>query len=278
MTVEEALLYGTQALQLAGVPDASLDAEYCMAEVLDAPRLLVLMNKQRQLTDNRATIFFEFIERRATREPLQYVLGKQDFMGYTFDVSKDVLIPRGDTETLCEQALLHIQKDAKVLDLCTGSGAIAISMSLLSRDSQVTACDISEAALAVAKQNAKANRATVRFFQGDLFEPVKGETFDIILSNPPYIPSGDLSTLQLEVQQEPSLALDGGEDGLDFYKRIAKEAPLHLTEKGILFLEIGDTQAKDVCALLQSSFDTSLVHDMNGLPRVIIAKKRVGQC
>ena len=273
MTIRDALKAAEKTLLEADVPDARLDAEYLLAGVLDAPRLLVCLSGETPLPPDHEVAFFSLIERRKTREPLQYILGTQVFMGFTFLVTPDVLIPRADTETLCEQALLYADENRRVLDLCTGSGALAVSIKRLSPACSVTATDISEKALAIARENAATLEADIEFLQGDLFSPLQGRRFDIILSNPPYIPNGELDTLQAEVQKEPRAALAGGTDGLDFYREIAQKAPSHLEKRGMLLLEIGETQGDAVRALLSPKFDDiKLIHDLSGRPRVVSAR------
>ena len=275
MTVREALRTAEGMLQEAQVPDARLDAEYLLAEVLDAPRLLVCLSGETVLTEARLETFFTLVERRKTREPLQYILGTQPFMGFDFLVTPDVLIPRADTEALCEQALLYAADGKKVLDLCTGSGALAVAIKKLSPLCLVTAADISSEALAIAKQNAAMNKADVRFVQGDLWEAVPNERFSVIVSNPPYIPSGELPALQEEVRREPSLALDGGADGLNFYRRIIEGAPAHLEAGGALLLETGDGESEAVAQLMVKDFENiRTVNDLNGLPRVVLGTLR----
>lgn len=278
MTVREALRLAEEMLQSAGVPDARLDAEYLLAGVLDAPRLLVVASGETPLTDTRAEQYFALIARRQGREPLQYILGTQPFMGCSFCVDERVLIPRQDTETLCEQALLNAPETGAVLDLCTGSGALAVVIKKAAPGLLVCASDISEAALSLAQKNAEENGADIDFRRGDLFAPFPGERFDMIVSNPPYIPTEDLSALQEEVKREPVLALDGGADGLSFYRRIAGEAPAHLTDSGILLLEIGCDQAKAVCALLTDAGFSGLrvIRDTAGRDRVVIARNHGG--
>ena len=272
MTIREALRRAEELLRAAGVPDARLDAEYLLAYLEDAPRLLVCLTQDTPLSPTREARFFELVARRQTREPLQYILGTQDFMGLTFRVTPDVLIPRADTETLCEQALLCAADGADALDLCTGSGALGIALKSLNPTLHVTATDVSASALQIARENARALCADVRFLQGDLFAPVSGEPFDVIVSNPPYIPAGDMPGLQEEVRFEPRLALLGGADGLDFYRRIIREAPAHLKPGGALLLEVGDGESDAVRALLASSFDAQTVRDLSGNPRVIVAR------
>ena len=273
MDVLTALRTAEKALQ--AIPDPRLDAEYLLSWVLHVPRLNMLIQKQRELTEAERAAFFALVDRRQRREPLQYILGQQPFMGFSFRTDKRALIPRNDTETLCEEALKGLKRGARVMDLCTGSGAIAIAMKKLRPDLTVTATDISPDALALALENAAALQANVRFLSGDLFFPVQGETFDCIVSNPPYIPDFLRGKLQEEVNREPGLALFAGPDGLNFYRRIAREAPQYLTDGGVLLLEIGDGQFDPVKALLEKDFaPVTLICDMNGLPRVIRAERK----
>lgn len=276
MTIKQALDAAQETLEMCGVPDARLDTEYLLAEVLDAPRLLVLVSKEQELTDARAERFFSLVERRAAREPLQYILKSQYFMGFPFLVSPDVLIPRQDTEVLCEQALLVLSENMRVLDMCTGSGALAVALKKLMPTLDVSAADISPEALQVARQNAENNGAQVTFYQSDMFDALEHQVFDVIVSNPPYIKRGEIPSLQAEVLFEPRMALDGGEDGLTFYRILAREAGRHLTPDGAILMEIGDVQAQEASALLAPEYDVALVNDLGGRPRVIIARRKGG--
>ena len=269
-TVLEALKAAEQRLR--EVPDPRLDAEWLLAEVLGVSRLEMMLNKRRELTEAEAAAYEALLARREGREPLQYILGSQSFMGFTLKTDSRALIPRNDTEALCEEALKYMRPGYRVLDLCTGSGALAAAIKKLRPSAEVVASDISEAALSLAKENAAALNADIRFMQGDLFSPVAGEKFDVIVSNPPYIPGGLRGRLQAEVEQEPALALFAGDDGLDFYRRIAREAPAHLLPGGRLCLEIGDGQGDAVKTLLYEEFtDIQVLNDLNGLPRVVSA-------
>jgi len=273
MTVLEALK--DAETRLAAVPDPRLDAEYLLSHVLGLRRLDVLMQKRRELTAGEAAAYDALIHRRAAREPLQYILGSQPFMGLSFRTDPRALIPRNDTETLCEEALRLAQPGQRVLDMCTGSGAIAVATKKLGPGLSVTAADVSEAALSLARENAEALGAEIDFRQGDLWDAVTGEVYDMILCNPPYIPDGLRGKLQEEVEKEPALALFGGADGLDFYRRISSGAPAHLKKGGWLLLEIGDDQFAAVKALLEMEFDgITLLHDMNGRPRVVRAERK----
>ena len=259
--------------RLREIPDPRLDAEYLLAEILGVPRLQLLVDQRRELTAEETAAFEALIIRREGREPLQYILGSQSFMGFCFRTDSRALIPRYDTETLCQAALDAVRPGSAVLDLCTGTGAIAIALKKLCPRAAVTAADISEDALSLARENARALGADVRFVQGDLFSPVAGERFDVIVSNPPYIPDALRGRLQPEVEREPALALFAGADGLDFYRRIAREAPGHLFSGGWLLLEAGDGEMDAVAALLERDFDPPRrIDDLNGLPRVIAAR------
>ena len=272
LPLKELIRIGETQLRDAGIMDSVRDAKdlYCFLDKLDAVGLM--MHWQDVLADNVCEAYFELIERRAGGEPMQYITGVQEFMGLTFNVNPSVLIPRQDTETMVEDALEVLSKGTlrgeafvekpnfkDVLDLCTGSGAIGVSIAKLNGNVKVTCSDLSEKALETAKGNAIANgMKSVKFEQGDLFAPFCGKLgkkkFDFIISNPPYIESEVIPTLQTEVKDhEPMMALDGGVDGLDFYKRIAEESPNHLKKGGVLMMEIGYNQGEAVCQLLEAT-------------------------
>ena len=272
LPLKELITIGENQLREAGIMDSVRDAKdlYCYLDKLDAVGLM--MHWQDILPDNTCEAYFDLVARRASGEPMQYITGVQEFMGLTFNVNPSVLIPRQDTETMVEDALEVLQKGTlrgeafvekpnfkDVLDLCTGSGAIGVSIAKLNGNVKVTCSDLSEKALETAKGNAVLNGLkSVKFEQGDLFEPFCGKLgkkkFDFIISNPPYIESEVIPTLQTEVKDhEPMMALDGGEDGLDFYRQIAIEAPNHLKKGGVLMMEIGYNQGEEVCKLLEES-------------------------
>lgn len=216
----------------------------------------------------------KLVNERLTGIPLWYCVGTADFYGYEIKVDERVLIPRPETEILVENVIKTINgdKNKTVLDLCTGSGAIAIAVNKES-GAIVTASDVSEDALALAKENAKTNGANVEFVCSDVFEDLKGRLFDIIVSNPPYIKSEEISTLQSEVKNfEPRIALDGGEDGLDFYRVIAKKAKKFLNDGGTLLLECGENQAQDVTKLLKSYKNVQIIKDLEGIDRIVKAE------
>lgn len=251
MTIWEALKAAAARLEAAGVPNGDYDAAQMLAHVLGEDALMMRLNNHRMLSDPHAAQYEQLIARREKREPMQYILGETGFMGLTFHVEPGVLCPRPDTEILCEEALRRIEPGMRVLDIGTGSGALAVSIAKLAPGAQVTAVDISDAALAVAKGNAERNGVQVRFVQSDCFAALDGEVFDVIVSNPPYISGEEMKTLMPEVCMEPELALYGGEDGLDFYRRITSEAGAYLNNGGALLFEIGWQQKDDVSALLR---------------------------
>jgi len=250
VTIREALKAASLRLEKAGVPNASYDAMQMLAHVLGEDALMMRLNGQRELMQEKREAYEAILVRREKREPMQYILGSTGFMGLEFHVEPGVLIPRPDTEILCEEALRRLKPGARVLDIGTGSGALAVSIARLAKDADVTAVDISDTALAIAKGNAERNGASVCFVKSDCFSALAGETFDLIVSNPPYIDRFDMTGLMPEVLQEPELALFGGEDGLDFYRRISREAGVYLKEGGALLFEIGYKQKDDVSALL----------------------------
>ena len=242
--------------------------------------------------------FLSGIRRRAAREPLAYIIGEQSFMGLPFVVSRDVLIPEQDTENMVEEALRHLEDGSRILDLCTGSGCILLSLLHYSNDCVGVGTDISEPALRIAQQNADALGLSGRstWLQGDLFKALSDnggnghfspdksysipEKYDMIISNPPYIRTDVIETLAPEVRcAEPRLALDGGADGLDFYRRIIREAPSHLVIGGRIMLEIGYDQAADVAALLQEAgyYGIEVIKDYGGNDRIVTAVKSIKQ-
>ncbi len=213
----------------------------------------------------------QIVSERISGRPLWYCIGNTDFYGYIINVDERVLIPRPETEILVENALKHVDSTSKVLDLCTGSGAIAIAIKK-EKDSNVFAVDISDSALELASQNAKDNNADIKFIKSNMFENLVGEKFDVIVSNPPYIMSQDILTLQNEVKDfEPHLALDGGEDGFDFYKIIANNVKDYLTDNGVVLLECGINQAQEIKNMLIGFNKVEIIKDYNGIERIVKA-------
>ncbi len=280
MTYFEACRKVARELEEAGVPEPALDARYLTEYVGDFTEAQYLLARDGEIPADIFARLEELAKRRCAREPIQYILGSQEFMGLPFICNKDCLIPRQDTEILAERALNAIElmrredKEPSYLDLCTGSGCVAISVTKLAGLKNARATDISEAALAVAERNAKLNTVSLELTQADLFEGI-GESFDIITANPPYIDTGLIRGLIPEIWKfEPMTALDGGEDGLVFYRRITAEAPAHLKAGGWLLFEIGDTQGSAVAELMKAAgFENVSVHrDLAGLDRVVEGK------
>ena len=271
-----ALLKATaSAFRNAGIPDPEVDAALLLSHVTGQPPLSLRLDMTTAVPDDVLTRFDVLVSRRLTRQPLQYLLHTQPFLGRDFYVDERVLIPRPETELLAERAIAALREHPHpiALDLCCGSGALAVSMSLEVPGAQVHAADLSPDALAVTAKNAELLGASVTLHQGDLFAAVPETAFDVIVSNPPYIPSADCLTLQEEVRREPMMALDGGTDGLDFYRRIAREAPARLTARGMLAVEAGDGQAPAVAALFEAAglCGVEAVSDLYGHARVVRA-------
>lgn len=274
ISCKEALQCAVELLVKAGVPDAEIDAWYLFEHVTGMNRSAYFLHKEEELPKEQAERLAELSKQRAKRIPLQYITGSQEFMGYSFLVSPATLIPRQDTEVLVEE-VSRVAEGKSVLDLCTGTGCILLSLAKMCRLTKAIGTDISEVAIETAKNNAKRLEADAKFFCGDLFDAVPaGERFDILVSNPPYIPSAVIETLMPEVKEhEPMSALDGEEDGLAFYRKIIMEANKFLTEQGQIFFEIGCEQGADVSALLaQNGFrNIRVLKDLAGLDRVVSA-------
>ena len=269
---------GSAYLESRQIPDAQIDAWYLLEYVTGISRASYYGNPEKNISEEEAKRYWEYLEKRARRIPLQHITGEQEFMGLPFCVNEHVLIPRQDTEVLVEEAIRVIQKEmpeAAVLDLCTGSGCIGISIQSFCSNTQVTAADISEDALKVAQKNAKENQVPVEFVHSDLFEEISG-SYDMIVSNPPYIPSKVIETLMPEVRDhEPIKALDGKEDGLYFYRRITEESVAYLKPGGYLLYEIGHDQGEAVSSYMrENGFDEiEVIRDLAGLDRVVRGRR-----
>lgn len=272
----QALIRETTALfQQAGIPDPSWDSALLLAHLTGRPALNLRLDVDTQLDAATLTRYEALRQRRLQRQPLQYLTGVQSFLGRDFHVDERVLIPRPETELLAELAIAWLRQweHPIALDLCCGSGCIGVSLALEAPCAQVHAADLSADALAVTSHNADALGAEVALHQGDLFAAVDGWQFDLIISNPPYIPTAECLALQAEVMQEPCMALDGGGDGYDFYRRIAQEAPRYLLPGGVVLLEVGYHQAAAVAALLEANgFHSMAIHkDLQGIDRMVEA-------
>lgn len=278
MTISDWLNRAKARLTDTGCPDPDIDARWIAEDALGMTRQALLFESDRAVDRDQLMTLESMLDRRAAGEPVQYVLGTADFMGFRFQVTHAVLIPRQDTELLAETALIDLRQrpgNPDALDLCAGSGCVGLSIASLAPNVRVTLADISKDALEVARKNARELDVRVDIRQGDLFEAVGRQRFDVIACNPPYIPTADLDGLQKEVRFEPQLALDGGADGLDFYRRISSEAWAHLNPGGALYLEVGVDEAAPVEALLKANprcAETGRAKDLNGIDRVVWCK------
>ena len=277
MTYRECYEQGCRTLQAAGIEEATLDARLLLEAVCGTDRNDLLVHGEQPVMPQAEEKYLHWIRQRAEHIPLQQLTGEQDFMGLTFSVNEHVLIPRQDTEILVEEVLKELHDGMRVLDMCTGSGCILLSLLHYSNDCEGLGVDLSAEALEVAGRNVlkvltpeKAEPA--HFLQSDLFEKVEGK-FEIIVSNPPYIASAEVEKLMPEVRDhEPRMALDGTEDGLLFYRRIIKEAGKHLVNSGMLFFEIGYDQGQAVSELMRAGGyrEVQVVQDYAGLDRVVL--------
>lgn len=279
MRVKDILDKGTAALREAGINSPRLDAEVLLSYVLRCERLTLFKEPDRRLSHREQADFLSLVGRRATAEPIAYLTGKKEFMGLEFNVNPAVLIPRPETELLVETAAALLEETVRPLiaDVGTGSGAIAVSLAALVPDARVFAVDTEPAAIAVAGENAVKHGVAdrVTFAIGDLLEPLRGKaaTFDLIAANLPYIPSPEMRTLPADVRREPVLALDGGPDGLIFYRRLMPEVQHLLKRGGHLLVEIDPGQVQAMLALLPvDTWSVDLKTDLSGRPRVVVAR------
>ena len=282
MTVLEAIQKSTEFLGKKNVESARLNAELLLAHVLKMPRMKLYLNFERALTAVETDGLRELVKRRGNREPLQHITGSTNFCGCEIAVNRQVLVPRPETEMLAElgwQFLSTLNAEPSTcLDLCTGSGCIAIAIAVKCPAVQIVAADISPEALALAGENAKRNNAStqIEFLQGDGFSPIKaGARFDLIVSNPPYIPSGEIAALEPEVRDfDPHLALDGGDDGLVFYRRLAAEARPFLKPEGKIMLEFGDGQSDAIKKIFEGEkwIVEAVQEDYSHRARILVAR------
>ena len=276
LTYYEVYREGAARLGEADIEEAELDARLLLEFVCGTDRNTLLVHGERDVSEEEYGRYCGLIERRAVHVPLQHLTGEQDFMGLTFLVNKDVLVPRQDTEVLVEEAMKHLHDGMRILDLCTGSGCILLSLLHYSTACEGVGVDLSARALSVAGKNYEIQRTQrpdmkARFLEGNLFEGLE-DRFDMIVSNPPYIKTDVIDTLMPEVREyEPVMALDGGTDGLAFYRRIAGDAGAYLNGGGMLFFEIGCEQAADVCKIMEAAGfrEVEVVKDFAGLDRVV---------
>ncbi|MFH1458370.1 MAG: peptide chain release factor N(5)-glutamine methyltransferase [Candidatus Omnitrophota bacterium] len=258
------------------------EAELLFTEILDYERVDLYQNKRFCLDKDKASLAASVLKRRIRGEPLQYILGKTEFMGLKFKVNQDVFIPRPETEILVETVINLVRSSGigarSILDLGTGSGCIAVSVAKFLPNTNITATDISESAIRIAKQNAVINNAKINFLCSDLFNNSELQTmnYELIISNPPYIPTDEIATLQPEISYEPQIALDGGREGMDFYRRIISVAAGYLEREGFLVLEMGYNQLGPIRKLFENSGCLEIIEvvkDYNHIDRVIVARK-----
>ncbi|AGA70842.1 (protein release factor)-glutamine N5-methyltransferase [Desulfitobacterium dichloroeliminans LMG P-21439] len=281
MRIVDALLWGEQELKLAQVENPRWDADLLLGYILKLRREQLYLGRDQLLAPDQEVAFAQVIERRVKREPLQYILRHQEFMGLDFYVDKRVLIPRADSEILVEKVLelkraWSPTKDGSppaIVDLCTGSGALAISVAHYWPEARVVGTDLSPNALAVARLNSERLGVRVEWREGDFLAPIRGQSWDIIISNPPYIAEGEYTELAPEIAEEPRMAFLGGVDGLDFYRELAREAPALLKASGRIIVEIGWQQSVPVTRFLQElGLTTEVFQDLGGRDRVVFAR------
>ena len=277
MTIKQAITKGMIMLKSNNVESPKLKARLLLQYVLDKPRQYIIVYDNKEIDKQQQWQYFVNIEKLTKGVPLQHITHRQEFMKMDFFVDENVLIPRPDTEILVEEVIKIAQKynSPRILDLCTGSGAIAISLKKFVANADITAVDISEKALEIAKRNAEKLEAKINFVKSDLFDKLDNRKFDIIVSNPPYIRKDEIKKLSEEVQKEPKIALDGGEDGLDFYRIITEQAINYLKTGSFLCFEIGYNQKNDVIKIIeddQNYKNTYCKKDLYGNDRIIITQ------
>ncbi len=277
-TIQRVLTWTSDYFKRKGLDAPRLTAELLLAHALGLERIRLYVEFDRPLNKEELAAFRASVERRASGEPTFYLLGQREFLGRRFKVDPRVLVPRPETELVTEAALEKLPPTApSVLELCTGSGCIGLSIAAEREAVRVTAVDLSAPALAVARENAEALALTgrVELLEGDLFAPVAGRTFDLVVANPPYIESAVLPTLSAEVRREPALALDGGPDGLDVYRRLVAAAPAHLAPGAWLVLEIGEGQGPALLQLFAAAglVDGEIRQDLARLERIALARR-----
>ena len=279
-TIGRILKWTEQYFKEKGIESPRLDAEVLLSHILGRERIYLYVHFDEPLEPAELARYREAIKQRVQRVPVAYIIGEKEFMGLTFRVTADTLVPRPDTEILVQAAVERLRargETPRFADIGTGSGAICLSILHFLPKAQADTVDISPAARAVAEENAAALGASdrVTFHTGDLLAPLAGQCYDAILSNPPYIPDGDIAALAPEVRlKEPRTALAGGKDGLDFYRRLTADAPAHLKDGGFLAVEVGIHQAAPVAALAVPAFSrTEILKDYAGIERVVIAWK-----
>lgn len=277
MTIKQAITKGMIMLKSNNVESPKLKARLLLQYILDKPRQYIIVYDNKEIDKQQQWQYFVNIEKLTKGVPLQHITHRQEFMKMDFFVDENVLIPRPDTEILVEEVIKIAQKynSPRILDLCTGSGAIAISLKKFVPNADITAVDISEKALEIAQRNAKKLETKINFLKSDLFDKLDNKKFDIIVSNPPYIRKDEIKKLSEEVQKEPKIALDGGEDGLDFYRIITEQAINYLKTGSFLCFEIGYNQKNDVIKIIEDDQNYKNIYckkDLYGNDRIIITQ------
>ena len=279
-TIGRILKWSEQYFQSCGIDTPRLDAEVLLSHVLGEKRIFLYVNFDKPLQKEELALYREMVKRRAAREPVAYIVGARDFMGLRFTVSPAVLVPQPDTETLVGAVMDRLEDsgDLRIADIGTGSGAIALSLLHYMPSVTAAAVDISGDALEIARENAVklGLEDRVTFYEGDLLAPLEGEKFAAVVSNPPYIPHDDIEGLEPEVKAEPHGALDGGADGLDFYRRLVNEAGKLLTDTGFLAMEVGIDEAAQVADMAKAAGweRSEIIADLAGIDRVVVVWKK----
>ncbi len=277
MQIKRVLEEAVKILKDNNIDEAIIKAKIVLCMVLKIEKEYIIINDSKEMAKEDEEKYFQYINKLKNGIPLQYITNNQEFMKLNFFVDENVLIPRADTEILVEEVISLANDDKnKILDVCTGSGAIAVSLAKYIKNSNVMALDISKEALKIAEKNAFNNNVNIKFIESDLFNYLEENDFDIIVSNPPYIRENVINELSIEVKHEPKIALDGGKDGLDFYRKLSSESYKYLKEDGYLCLEIGYDQKNEVIGILKNEKKYKNIYskkDLFGNDRIIIAQK-----
>lgn len=275
MVIREAINKGRALLKCARIESASLDANVLMCTILSCGRTHLIMHEEDELSLKNEEEYFSLIKKRSFHTPVAYLTHTKEFMGLEFYVDENVLIPRPDTETLCELVIGMAKPGAEILDLCSGSGCIGLSLAHYIKDSKVTLCDISRKALEISGKNAASLGIDARFVNADVLSYQEFGVFDVIVSNPPYIKTETIELLESDVKDfEPAIALDGGSDGLVFYRFLSSRYEKNLKKGGIIAFEVGFDQAAQVSSMLKNTFgNAGIAADLSGIDRVVYSIK-----